>query len=221
MPRPAPTSLADALFSHTKKAAIGVLFTRPGQGVHLRELARLAGVSPAMMAKEMALLVGAGLVTERPDGNRRVFSAHTGSPVFEELASIARKTAGLGDVLRQALAKVAGIELAFVFGSLARGPGTASSDVDVCVVGTCDYAELLAACTQAASLLGRPVNPVMYGRVELAQLAREGNVFVADLLQRPRMALTGEDDDIARALGQELGQPAPARAADRTRRHAG
>ena len=57
-------SVADALFSKTKKAAIALLFSRPEQALHLRELARLAAVSPAMMAKEMAVLLRAGLVEE-------------------------------------------------------------------------------------------------------------------------------------------------------------
>lgn len=196
-----PVSVADALFSKTKKAAIGLLFSRPDQALHLRELARLAGVSPAMMAKEMAVLLGAGLVEEQRDGNRRLFRASATSPVFAELASIARKTAGVADVLRAALAGVAGIELAFIFGSVARGKGHAASDVDLWVVGRCDYGSLLSACAQAAEQLGRPVNPVLYAAEELAARVAEDNAFVAEVRQRPRIELMGSPDDIARALG--------------------
>lgn len=196
-----PASVADALFGKTKKAAIGLLFSRPGQALHLRELARLAAVSPAMMAKEMAVMLRAGLVEEQRDGNRRLFRANAGSPVFAELASIARKTAGLADVLRVALAGVAGIELAFVFGSMARGQEHAASDVDLWVVGQCDYGALLSACAQAAEQLGRPVNPVLYAAEELAARVTEDNAFVAEVRQRPRIELIGSGDDIARALG--------------------
>lgn len=206
MPADPSISIADALFSRTKQAAIGVLFARPGQPVHLRELARLAGVSPPMMAKEMALMLRAGLVTEQRDGNRRLFSAHTGSPVFEELASIARKTAGVADVLRAALADVPGIALAFVFGSVARGSAHAGSDIDLWVVGRCDYGQLLGACAHAADQLGRPVNPVLYAPEELATKVREDNAFVAGVRQRPRIALIGSEHDIASALGSPARQ---------------
>ena len=196
-----PLGLADALFSKTKRAAIGLLFARPDQALHLRELARLAGVSPAMMAKEMAVLLRAGLVDEQRDGNRRLFRANASSPVFDELASIARKTAGVADVLRTALAGVAGIELAFVFGSVASAKVHAASDVDLWVVGDCDYGDLLGACARAAEQLGRPVNPVLYSVAELAARVAENNAFVVDVRQRPCIALMGSGDDIARALG--------------------
>ena len=149
-----PESLADALFSRTRKAAIGLLFAQPARSVHLRELARLAAVSPAMMAKELDALCAAGLVLQRRDGNRRLFGANPASPIFDELAGIARKTAGLADVLRQALAGLEAIELAFVFGSAARGAARADSDVDLWVVGRCDYAALLQACAAAGERLG-------------------------------------------------------------------
>lgn len=84
--------LADALFAKTKKAAIGVLFSNPDRSWHLRELARLAGVSPTMLSKEMDSLSLAGIVLDERDGNRRVFRANGACPIFEELRGIARKT---------------------------------------------------------------------------------------------------------------------------------
>lgn len=212
-----PLGIADALFPRTKKAVIAVLFADARPAVHLRELARQAGVTPAMMAKEMDTWLRAGLVDEQRDGNRRLFQARAASPVYAELTSLARKTAGLADVLRRALAGVAGIELAFVFGSVARGQAHAASDVDLWVLGRCDYGALLAACAQAQQALGRPVNPVLYAPDELAEQVRADNVFVADVRRRPRIALIGSEDDIARALGQ----PAPKRPARRARAHGG
>ena len=101
------TGLADALFGKTKKAAIGILFSRPERSIHLRELARLANVSPTMLGKELDVLVRAGITIERVDGNRRTVQANPHCPIFEELRGIARKTAGLADILREA---VAGLE---------------------------------------------------------------------------------------------------------------
>lgn len=196
-------SLADALFPRTRKAALGLLFGQPERSLHLRELARLAGVSPAMMSKELAALAAAGVLLAQRDGNRRLFSANPACPIFDELAGIARKTAGLADVLSEALAGVDGIELALVFGSVARGTAHAESDVDLWVVGRSDYSALLQACAQASQRLGRPVNPVLYAPAELAALvADKDNAFLAEVRRQPRLALTGSDDDIAGALGQ-------------------
>ena len=126
--------------------------------------------------------------------------------MFEELASIARKTAGVADMLRAALAGVPGIALAFVFGSVARGSAHAGSDIDLWVVGRCDYGQLLGACAQAADQLGRPVNPVLYAPDELAAKVREDNAFVAGVRERPRIGLIGSEHDIARALGSPARQ---------------
>lgn len=195
--------LAEALFPRTRKAALGLLFAQPERSVHLRELARLAGVSPAMMSKELDALAAAGVLLARRDGNRRLFSANPACPIFDELAGIARKTAGLADVLRLALAGIDGIELAFVFGSVARGAARADSDVDLWVIGRCDYSALLQACAAASQRLGRPVSPVLYAPAELAALkADPDNAFLAEVRRQPRLALIGSDDDIAGALGQ-------------------
>lgn len=71
-----------------------------------------------------------GLLRREKRGNQQVYSANTGAPIFAELASILRKTSGLGDVLLSA-ALAGRLTLAFVFGSVARGEEAAGSDIDV------------------------------------------------------------------------------------------
>ncbi len=54
------------------------------------------------------------------------------------------KTAGAVDVLRAALASMADrIDVAFIYGSLARGAEKAESDVDVMVIGEVGFGNLL------------------------------------------------------------------------------
>ena len=98
-----PQSLVDALFGKTRKAVISKLFTHPAQSWHLRELARVAGVSPTMLSKEIDSLAASGIVIDSKDGNRRLIQANDQCPIFDELRGIARKTAGLADVIHQAL----------------------------------------------------------------------------------------------------------------------
>jgi predicted nucleotidyltransferase len=86
---------------------------------------------------------------------------------------------------------------------VARGAARANSDVDLWVVGRCDYAALLRACAVAGERLGRPVSPVLYAPAELAALkAQPDNAFLAEVRRQPRLALIGSLDDIARALGE-------------------
>ena len=74
-----------------------------------------------MIGKEMHTLTSAGIAIERKDGNRRVFQANAKCPIVAELQSIARKTSGIADLIREGLGDIGGIESAFIFGSVAKG----------------------------------------------------------------------------------------------------
>ena len=71
-------SLADFLLGKrsTRRALLEELFRHPSEAVHLRELARRTGFSSPMVAKELANLVAAGVVTESRDGQQRLFRAN-------------------------------------------------------------------------------------------------------------------------------------------------
>lgn len=194
------SSLADALFGKTKKSAIGVLFSNPEKHWHLRELARLIAVSPTMLSKEMDSLSYAGIVLDEKDGNRRRLRANPSCPIFEELKGIARKTAGLADVLRERLSSLDGIDCAFIFGSVARGEERADSDVDVCIIGSVSYGAALNALTPAESVVGRPINPVLYSLEEFLQKVESGNPFVSGMLSSKRIFLIGDVNAIKRSI---------------------
>lgn len=185
-------SLADALFGKTKKRAIGIIFARPEKSWHLRELARLADVSPTMLSKEMDLLSAAGIIIDEKDGNRRRLRANTECPIFQELRGIALKTTGLGDVLRECLASVDGIDSAFIFGSVAQGVERADSDVDVCVIGNISYERLLSALSAAEKTIVRTINPVLYKEKEIGDKIAQGNPFVMKMLSSKRIPLIGD-----------------------------
>ena len=62
--------------------------------------------------------------------------ANPASAVYHELVTLVAKTFGIGDVPREALSTLAQrIDVAFVYGSVARAEQRATSDVDVLIVG--------------------------------------------------------------------------------------
>lgn len=195
----APKSLADALFGKTRKAVISKLFSRPERSWHLRELAREADVSPTMLGKEIDALSAAGIVSEEKDGNRRLVKARQDCPIFEELRGIARKTAGVADIVKEALAPIDGIEYAFVFGSVARGEERAGSDLDLCVVGGALNREVLGAMASIEQAVGRSVHPVVYTLDELRKKHKNENRFVSKMLGSKKMFLIGDEDGLMSA----------------------
>lgn len=110
-----------SLFSQYRRQVMALLLLHPEQSYHLREIARLTGAAPGALARELAKLTDMGIVDRRHVGNQVHYSANRSCPVFEELASIARKTFGLGEAIAGGLAPFAErIKAAFVFGSMAR-----------------------------------------------------------------------------------------------------
>lgn len=111
-----------SLFGKTRQAVLSLLFRHPDCRFHLREIVRLTGSGQGAVQRELERLARAGLVVRQRRGNMVFCQANRDSPVFAEVRGLIAKTSGVVDILKAALAEIADrIDLAFVFGSLARG----------------------------------------------------------------------------------------------------
>lgn len=191
-------SLADALFSNTQQRVLGLLFGQPARSYYLTELIRLVGAGSGAVQRELARLEESGLVTVRRLGTQKHYQADPGSPLFGELCAIARKTVGLVEPLREALAPLASqIVAAFVYGSVAKRADRATSDIDLMVVSnSMTYAEVFEALEPFRAELGRSVNPTVYSSGELVKRVKDGNVFVTRVLKQPKLWVIGSEDDL-------------------------
>jgi predicted nucleotidyltransferase len=192
------TSLADALFSATQQRVLGLLFGQSERSFYATELIGLVGGGSGGVQRELARLVQSGLVTVRRIGSQKHYQANPDSPIYEELCSIAFKTIGLAEPLRKVLAPLAPkIHAAFVYGSVAKRQDTASSDIDLMVVSdSLSYADVFGALEEVGNQLGRPVNPTVYTRQEIAKRIQEGNAFMTRVLAQPKLWLIGEEHDL-------------------------
>src|ERR1700733_11704699 len=86
-------SLPDFLLGKrsARRALLEELFRQPSGVVHLRELARRTGFSSPMVAKELANLVAAKVVTESRDGQQRLFRANLQSPLAADILRLTAK----------------------------------------------------------------------------------------------------------------------------------
>lgn len=189
-------TLAGQLLGETRSAVLAALLLRPEQAVHVRELARLTGVSPGALHRELKRLESLGLLTRTQTGNQVFYAANRACPVFEDLAGLLRKTAGLVDVLRSALAPLADrIERAFVYGSMASGQTHAHSDIDVMVIGDLGFADVVLALAPAQESLRREINPTVLSAADFKRKRRQVGGFVAKVLKGPTLWLMGPNDE--------------------------
>ena len=108
-------------------------------------------------------LTESGIITREVRGNQVHYQANSKSPIFNELKSIVRKTFGVADVIREALAPFSdNITAAFIFGSTARSSDDRKSDIDVMIVGDITFDDAVSAVMKAQDILRREVNPVVY-----------------------------------------------------------
>jgi predicted nucleotidyltransferase len=137
------------------------------------------------------------LVTCRTEGKQRYYQANADCPVFAELQGLVLKTAGLADVLGELLAPLEDrIDHAFIYGSQANGTASASSDVDVMIVGDVSLAEIVSALAAAQEKLGREVNPTVYPASEFSEKLRKGQRFLKTVMSGPRIFLIGDEDEL-------------------------
>ncbi len=96
--------LSEILFGKTRQAVLSLLYGHADESFYLRQIVRVAGGGMGAVQRQVNTLVDAGLVTRINKGRQIYYQANAESPVFAELKSIIIKTAGIGDILKIALA---------------------------------------------------------------------------------------------------------------------
>lgn len=199
-------SLATHLLGGARSAVLAALLLHPEAELHVRELARITGASPGSLHRELRALTEIGLLLRQETGRQVQYRANTACPVFEELAGLLRKTIGVADVLRKALAPLADqISMAFVYGSLAAGREGPRSDVDVMVLGRAGFAAVVKALAPTQEILRRDVNATVMKPADFARKRSAGDGFVVGVIRESKIWLMGNDHDLA-----ELAQDRPA-----------
>lgn len=198
-------TLTRTLFSRTRSSVFGELFRRQ-EGVYLRELERTTGIDSKQLLRELHILRDAGIITPTRVGNVVVYRFDPECPIYEELQAIVRKTVGLADVLRDMLRPFADqIELAYVFGSHARGEQRADSDIDLMVVGPATRRKLSTALREIERALRRDMNAMFYTHAEYSKALEDSNSFVSRVHNGTRINLDVDSGHEPAGLGIERG----------------
>lgn len=194
-------AIADLLFGSVRRDLLALLFGRPDERFYVRELVRAAGGGSGAVQRELKRMAEVGLVRRDVVGRQVYFSANRDAVIFAELQGIVAKTSGVADVMRAELAPLAGdgrVRLAFVHGSVAEGKQTATSDVDLIVVGRAKLADLVPTARAAGARLGRDVNPTVYGLSEFREKSRTAGSFLKRVLRSRMIFVIGDERELAR-----------------------
>lgn len=194
------SGLAETLFSDYRRRVLALLLLRPDEHFHVREISRLTAVPAGSLHRELKLLADAGLLSRHAAGNQVRYQANRDCPIFNELAGIFRKTSGLADIIRSALLPLSGaVKAAFVFGSVAKGEERGTSDVDVCVIGSASFTDVVMALADMRQQLGREINPVVMSYEQFITKLNAGEQFVSRIMSEPKLFLIGTEHDLGKS----------------------
>ncbi|MBI3840327.1 MAG: helix-turn-helix domain-containing protein [Planctomycetia bacterium] len=190
----------DALLPKTRQGILAAVLVQPEKAWYVSELARRMGVPSSSLQRELKDLTAAGILKTHRQGRMVYFQANTASPLFSDLRGLLLKTAGLVDVLADALKPLAAkLRLVFVYGSIASGSEQSDSDIDLMVVGTVSPAELAVPLRRARELLGREINPTVYTPAEFDKKRKAKDHFLTRVLNKPKLIVLGNSDELGKA----------------------
>jgi hypothetical protein len=199
-------SLSNALFTMTQQKVLGLLYGQPDQSFFANEIARWAQVGKGSLMRELERLQSAGVLNMTRRGNQTHYQANAQCPIYQELLGIVRKTFGIADPLRLALAPFAEqLTWAFVYGSIAKNQANASSDIDLMLIGEgLHYSEVMERLMPMEEQLGRPLNPTLYTPDDWAGKLAAGNNFVLQVAQQEKINVLGENPLALQPIGAML-----------------
>lgn len=174
---------------------LAFLLLNASEELHLREIARRAGVPLQAAQRELALLEEIALVERHRRGRQVFVSVQESHPLFQALRSLLLRSEGLAIPLREAIEAIDGVEAAAVFGSVASGSDTGRSDIDLLVVGSPDELAFHEAVSAVEEELGRPVNYTLLSRKEFKARIRRNDPFLNRVLAGDLIPVIGSIDE--------------------------
>jgi len=98
--------------------------------------------------------------------------------------------------IKDALGKIKGIRNAFIYGSFAKDEASVSSDIDLFIIGRIDENKLIREIGELEKILQREINYNLYSKEEFYEKRKAKDSFILDLLEKPKMFLIGEKNDL-------------------------
>jgi len=189
-------SLAQLFGSEARVRVLALLLTHPDRDFYGREIGRLTGLLPRAVHRELTRLAGIGILTREERGNRVYVRLNRDHPISPELRAIFLKTVAIGDQIRDALADVETIDVAFIYGSVAADADTLDSDLDLFIIGDIALSALSPVLSNLEHALGREVNASILTATEVAKRAKEKDPFIVTVLSEPKIFLVGTEADL-------------------------
>jgi len=195
------TSKLDKLFgSKTRVTLLSKLMLNSDKRFHIRELSKILEIPYGMLYREVKNLISLGILVEEKRGKVTLISVNKKLLYFAELKGMMMKTAGLGDLMRDAFSGLEGVRYALIYGSFASGEETESSDIDLLIVGELSEEDLLKAVSQVEKDADREANYILWSEEEFLKRAGSRHHLLTDIVRKPLIMLVGDEAEFRRTV---------------------
>ncbi len=181
--------------SDTRIKVLSHFFLHPGESYYLRQLEKLLKIPGGQLRRELLNLEDIQLLISSKEGNQKRYSINKDFSLYDELKNIFLKTTSAGDIIRESLSRLKGIELAFIYGSFAKGGEHPGSDIDIRIVGRVSDKEISRRISNVEKSLKRRVNYSLYERKEVKARLKKKDNFIFTVFNEPHIILIGSKND--------------------------
>lgn len=181
--------------SKLRSKLLSYFFSNPEKSFYVRQLGIILNVDPGNLSRELCKLEQKGVFISSTKGPIKFYSLDKKCPLFNDLKNIVFKTDGIEGSLRQLVSEYAGIELAFIYGSYAKGKEKGNSDIDIVVVGSFPRDEFTRKLRMLESRLNREANFSSYTKTEFGKEREKRGGFLNIVIKGKVILLKGSLND--------------------------
>lgn len=152
--------LETLISSKTRVKLLLKLFLNSNATAYLRGLEAEFGESSNAIRLELNRFERAGMIESRLEGNKKVFSANTRHPLFQEIHNLLLKHIGFDRIIGEVIERLGDVERVYVVGDFSQGKD--SDIIDLMFVGNIDKNYLLRLVEKAEPLIRRKIRYLIY-----------------------------------------------------------
>jgi len=184
--------------SKIRQNILKIIFFNQDKDFYLSELADRVGASVGNCQRELEKMVKNGILKSQKIHNLRFYTINKTAPFLGELINIVNKTFGLEPSLKNILDKIDNIEFAFIFGSYVKGEFSATSDVDLFIIGNPDENVLIKEISRLERDTQREINYHLYTKQEFLKKFKT-NSFLKNIVKN-NILLIGQQNEFKKLL---------------------
>ncbi|MCK5211589.1 nucleotidyltransferase domain-containing protein [Candidatus Parcubacteria bacterium] len=172
---------------------LNLFFQNPDEKYYVRQIARIIEQDLSKTRRSLLVLLNSKfLLDEYTDGNR-YFKLNKNHPLLEEVKAILSKTLGIEAKIKElidSLENTEAIEVALIYGSIAKKSESIDSDVDLLIIGDgINQSNLLKKVPAFELELNRKINYQVYSPDEFKRKVENRNPFITNILNEPHIII--------------------------------